>query len=108
MTGAYWAMLRTETCREQAHGGVRKTNERAKFTGQQHRGLPEGVTEVCDGSNVPYRIQKKHSFADTLIVDLQSPEMRDREGRLFAGPQLVMLTTAASGNQLMLAYPPNQ
>lgn len=77
MTGVYWAMLRMETCREHAHGGVSETNESAKFTGQQHRGLPGGVTEICEGRNVPYGTQKEHRFADALIVDLQSPEMGD-------------------------------
>lgn len=106
MTGVYWATLRMETCREHAHGGVSETHESAKFTGQQHRGLPGGVTEKCKGRNVPYGTQKEHRFADALIVDLQSPEMGDREGLLFAGPQLVMLTTAAPGNQLWQAFPP--
>lgn len=104
MTGVHWAMLRMETCREQAHGGVSETNENAKFTGQQYRGPPGGVTEICEGRNIPYRTQKEHRFGDALIVDLQSLEMRDREGLSFAGPQLVMLTTATPGNQLILAF----
>lgn len=72
---------------------------------KQHQRLPENHKKLGEaGKMLPYRFQRERSPADTLMSDVQPPELGDNELLLLKPPGLCSFVTAAVGHTYRFSF----